>query len=286
MGTLPTVVAAWVCVWGVIPAHAQAAGRDEGAARSDLPSRVRSVFASKCVECHGAALRKPKGRFGFVLDLGRVAADPRLVVPFKPDNSTLWTLIRNDEMPPPKAPTGPLTPSEKELIHDWIASGAMGAEGGENRARQPSDITPFERGLRWLGRFHILVIHFPIALLIAAVFAEAWAGWEMVRAPSPIVRFCILLGAVSAVAAAVLGWFHADYGGYGTSSARYLWLHRWTGTAAALSAMGIAVMSEIDVHYQRRSLLFRLLLCIGAIMVAMAAHLGGLLVHGEEFFDL
>jgi hypothetical protein len=285
METARQVVVACVCGLVLIPADALVEDGTEGADRLKTAARVRAVFARKCAECHDAAVRKPKARFGFVLDLARVAADPRLVVPFKPEDSTLWTVIRDDEMPPARARTGPLTPSEKDLIRDWIASGATGPELEESSARQPSDIALVDRSLRWLGRFHLLIIHFPIALLIAAVLAETWAGWQRVRDPSPVVRFCVFVGALSAVAAAVLGWLHADYGGFGAASAQSLWLHRWTGTAAALSAIGVAVVSEVDVHHQRRSFHFRLLLFIGALFVATAAHFGGLLVHGEGFFD-
>jgi len=41
--------------------------------QSDLGSEVLVVFALKCAGCHGPNLAKPKGRFGYVLDLARVA---------------------------------------------------------------------------------------------------------------------------------------------------------------------------------------------------------------------
>src|SRR5690242_13521214 len=44
-----------------------------GVARSqDLGGDVLRVFAAKCAGCHGPNLPKPKGRFGYVLDLRRV----------------------------------------------------------------------------------------------------------------------------------------------------------------------------------------------------------------------
>src|SRR5258705_9130695 len=82
----------------------------------DLASQTRSLFAAKCAGCHGANLAKPRGRFGYVLDLARVAANPEMVVPSFPDESEIWELVRREEMPPADAPTGPLSQEEKELI--------------------------------------------------------------------------------------------------------------------------------------------------------------------------
>jgi hypothetical protein len=44
-----------------------------GAAPVNLAFAVRNIFAAKCVECHGSDLPRPKGRFGYVLDLERLA---------------------------------------------------------------------------------------------------------------------------------------------------------------------------------------------------------------------
>jgi hypothetical protein len=138
--------------------------------------------------------------------------------------------------------------------------------------------------LRWLGKWHILVIHFPIALLTAAAAAEAWSAWRRLRTPWPPVRFCVLLGAAGAVAAAALGWLHADVGGAGHAARQLLALHRWLGTAAAALSLGVVALSEWDVRCGKRSWLFRAALWAGAVLVGAAAHLGGSLVHGEDFF--
>jgi mono/diheme cytochrome c family protein len=90
----------------------------------DLASAARAVFAAKCTECHGADLAQPEGRFGYVLDLPRVAANPEMVITFSPDESELWELVRRDEMPPAGASAGPLSPREKETIRSWILAGA------------------------------------------------------------------------------------------------------------------------------------------------------------------
>jgi hypothetical protein len=137
----------------------------------------------------------------------------------------------------------------------------------------------------WVGRFHILVIHFPIALLAAAALGEGLAAARRAWRPQPAGRFCVLLGAAGAVIAAALGWLHADIGGYGGASAGILVLHRWLGTTAALWATGVAFASERDHRRGEASVLFRVLLWTGSILIVATAHFGGIMVHGQSFFD-
>jgi mono/diheme cytochrome c family protein len=97
-------------------------------AQRDLASEVQVVFKLRCASCHGPNLTRPRGGFGYVLDLRRMASNRELVVPSKPDTSPLWTVIQNEEMPPPGSPSGPLTRKEREVIRAWIAAGAPPAE--------------------------------------------------------------------------------------------------------------------------------------------------------------
>jgi hypothetical protein len=262
-----------------------------------LAARVHPLFKAKCAQCHGAHLSQPKGKFGYILDLERVRDNPRLVVPLRPDESKLCALIRDNEMPPKDSPAGPLTENEKELVRNWVAAGAPAtltyspAADGDSRSRDPVSSPPpadpspsLLRLIRWLGRFHIPAIHFPIALFLAAAAGELWCMFWRWRDPWPPVRFCVLLGAVGAALAVALGWLHADFGGYGTGSPAVLGLHRWLGTLGSCSAAVAAVVSEIDSRRRQRCLLFRLALFAAALLIAAAGHFGGNLIHGDEFF--
>lgn len=263
-----------------------------------LPSQVRSIFVAKCSECHGRGLSRPRAAL-YLHELGQLAANREWVVPYEPENSYLWTLVRNDDMPAKGAKAGPLNDQEKETIRAWIAAGAPVPAVGTNlslrlpqesprtdnpapEAASPSLAT---RLFGWLGKFHILVIHFPIGLLVAAALGELLAVRRGTDVPEPAVHFCVLLGAAGAVAAAALGWLHADLGGHGSASNGILGLHRWLGTMAALCAVGIALASVRDSQHGQRSALFRVLLGGGAILVAATAHFGGVLAHGNSFFE-
>jgi hypothetical protein len=250
----------------------------------DLAAEVRAVFSGKCARCHGPGLPRPRAGFGHVLDLRRLGAEPDKVVPGKPDESGLWQQVHSGEMPPPDSPSGPLTAQQKEVIRAWIAAGAPAESSAP--APQETDDPPSPpvawRALRWLGKFHLLIVHFPIALLAAATAGELWSVWKGGRAPSPAVRFCVGLAAASAVPAVALGWLLA-LGLHGPSG--LLALHRWLGTAAGACAVVVAVYSELDARRGVRGWGTRALLLAGALLVGITAHFGGLLVHGRGFFD-
>jgi uncharacterized membrane protein len=140
------------------------------------------------------------------------------------------------------------------------------------------------RTIRWLGKFHLLLLHFPIALLLAACTAELWSMWKRSPVPSGAASFCLCLGAAAAVPTIALGWLYA-LGGHGTGSPGFLALHRWLGTAAGLWLVVTVFFCERDARRGVRSWHVRLLMLVGCLLVALTAHFGGMLAHGEEFFD-
>ena len=104
-----------------------------------LAQQVHDIFEAKCLDCHGPELPRPKGKFGYVLDLERVAANPDYIVPGKPDKSDLYGLVEDDEMPGEDANVPPLTPEEKAAVKRWIEIGAPAKLPGnpERQARHP-----------------------------------------------------------------------------------------------------------------------------------------------------
>jgi uncharacterized membrane protein/mono/diheme cytochrome c family protein len=260
----------------------------------DLGAEVHDIFARKCASCHGSDLPKPKGRFGYVLDLKRVASNPEMIIPGRADESELWVLVSRGEMPPPDASHGPLTATEKEAVRGWIAAGALEPRvgtGGASPAPAPAEsaaaptaLAPADRLVRLLGRFHLLFVHFPIALVLAAVVGEFLSWRRGTRELSAPVGFCLALAAVAVVPTVVFGWFHAASGN-GIGSPQLLSLHRWLGTLAGTWVLITALCAGRDVRCGVRSRSGRFTLIVAAVLVAVTAHAGGLLTHGRDFFD-
>jgi mono/diheme cytochrome c family protein len=255
----------------------------------DLGTEVRSVFTAKCTGCHGPDLPKPKGRFGYVLDLRRVAENPEMVIPGRPDESELWALVRHGDMPPANSPGGLLSAAEKETIRDWIAAGAPAAVREAARTSGPVGAgsrveSTTSRTFRWLGKFHLLLLHFPIALLLSAAVGEVVETWRGFRQPSPAVQFCLALAAVNVVPTVALGWLHAAAGN-GVATPQLLTAHRWLGTFTGVWVLGTALGARWDARRGVRSRGVRAALVVGILLVVVTAHLGGLMAHGRDFFD-
>jgi uncharacterized membrane protein len=135
-----------------------------------------------------------------------------------------------------------------------------------------------------LGRFHVVVVHFPIALLIVGGGLELLGLRAPNAARASAARTCIALGAASAVVAAVLGWIHADHVDVGSSQADTLALHRWLGIATALFACSAVSFGRASASSSARAMrLASVALATG--LVAYTGHLGGTLVYGAGYFS-
>lgn len=136
--------------------------------------------------------------------------------------------------------------------------------------------------IRFLGAFHPAIIHFPIALMLAAAVAEALA-WRTRRQHYPtIARFCLIGGTATSILAVGLGW--ADWlHVYVTDEEAWalLW-HQWVGSIVAISALTtLSVAWRTDAGGAPvRLMAYRYLLGLTALLVAAAGYLGGEIVYG------
>jgi hypothetical protein len=93
-----------------------------------LAGSVRVLLEERCHECHGSHLERPDGKFGYVLDLQRVADNPKFIVRGDPKKSEFYRQLVDGEMPPDDHPKTPrLTPPEYDLVRRWIVAGAPSA---------------------------------------------------------------------------------------------------------------------------------------------------------------
>jgi uncharacterized membrane protein len=164
--------------------------------------------------------------------------------------------------------------------HDEGAGGEE--EEGEHShwgANGPS--TPFEKLLAYLGNFHALVVHFPIALFLSAALAQALLLTRKKEAYADIVRFSVWLAAFGALGAGLLGWAHA--GPAPAHESAVMMNHRWIGTTILLGGFATALLMEAARKSSASPilrLLFTLTLFVMAGFVAANGFLGGALAHG------
>lgn len=164
--------------------------------------------------------------------------------------------------------------------HGAEAADGHGAEGGHSHWGDNGANTPLEKAVEELGVYHPLLVHFPIALILAAALAQALnlAGTRISNADT--VRFLVWAGAFGGLAAGLLGWAHA--GPMASDEAGIMLAHRWIGSSLTLGLFG--VVAAVEWHRKSSSsgsaLVLNLSLFTAAAAVAINGFLGGSLAHG------
>jgi uncharacterized membrane protein len=134
-----------------------------------------------------------------------------------------------------------------------------------------------------VGKLHPMLVHFPVALVLAAAAAELIAIHTGRPAWRTIAVANVRAGAAAGALTVVAGWALASAPFIEPS--RLLTWHGWTGVAAAAGAIGAALISTWSRVPSGRSVyVYRTALFGAAALVAIAGHLGGTLVWGADFF--
>jgi uncharacterized membrane protein len=144
--------------------------------------------------------------------------------------------------------------------------------GSEN----PSDWLIFS------GRFHPLVIHFPIVLVGVLLLLDLLGRSQWLQ-PQPVLQWLLLvLTALSSLLAVLIGFALYNSGGYGGDT---VMLHLWSGIAVSIGSLfALLLFWYTNFFLQRNSSRAYLgVLVMMNLLVIFASHQGGSLTHGEEF---
>jgi len=129
----------------------------------------------------------------------------------------------------------------------------------------------------FLGRFHVLVLHLPIGIILAAVALDWIARSPRFRGLAAVSPFLWGLAAVSAVATAALGYMHLAEGKFSGDTAA---AHRFFGTSVAALTVIIWWLSRRPELYKRVNIATGI---VALVLVAITGHFGGDLTHGSSF---
>lgn len=126
--------------------------------------------------------------------------------------------------------------------------------------------------IAWTGKWHPLFVHFPIVLLLAAIFLGIWKK----EVPKALVG----IAAISALLTAITGFFLSrevpDMG-------PILLTHKWLGGALALVASAWYGLLEIKLYNRVLTVTLNLLVLV---LLGTAGHYGGMVTHGEDYLAL
>lgn len=138
----------------------------------------------------------------------------------------------------------------------------------------PPDGHDRSESVQFVGRFHPLVVHLPIALLLVVPLLEL-AGltkkWSHLRAAA---GFLLCFAAAAAVAAVALGWLLAWSGGY---EGPLVIRHMWGGVSLAIAGI---LCCFVRARNQRA---YSFALCATVILMIWTSDQGGKITHGEKY---
>jgi len=131
----------------------------------------------------------------------------------------------------------------------------------------------------FLGRFHVLVLHLPIGLIVALFVFEWLTRKEKYRHLEAASPFLWGATAITSLVTVLFGYMHFAEGGFVGSSALQ---HRNFGTALAAIATVIALVRVSSFAGNYKPVFFPASILL-LFLVTITGHYGGNLTHGSTF---
>ncbi|MEJ5090855.1 c-type cytochrome domain-containing protein [Sphingobacterium faecium] len=142
----------------------------------------------------------------------------------------------------------------------------------------------FEELMNFTGRWHPILVHLPIGMLIIAFVMALFSRREHYKNIGPAISLSLLLGSIAAVLACFTGYLLSLQGGYEQETLNF---HQWLGLAVAVISLFLYFLYKEGVRYSFMVKLrsYRLLLLfVMFILIGFTGHFGGTLTHGKGYF--
>ncbi len=127
----------------------------------------------------------------------------------------------------------------------------------------------------FIGRWHPMIVHFPVTLVFIALLMELIASFKKTTAFRPAIRLLVVTGAVSSIIAVTSGLLLSRSGDYGTD---ILSRHQWAG----IITMILSVFTAFAFYKFSRPVQ-KTFLIVTTVLVTVAGHYGATLTHGEDY---
>ncbi len=132
--------------------------------------------------------------------------------------------------------------------------------------------------LKFLGRFHPLVVHLPIGFLILAIIAQIATGRPKFRLIKPYLKYLWGLGAISSALAVLFGYLLSLSGDYDDDT---IFWHQWSGIGVLVLSTACYFLSKKRPENSNLSKWVLVVLATGTMIYT--GHLGGNLTHGKTY---
>jgi len=130
--------------------------------------------------------------------------------------------------------------------------------------------------MQWIGSFHFIFLHFPIALIAMTAISELLFSFFQRPIFEYASRFMLISAAVISIPTALLGLTYSYTTTYSGLLADYIFWHMWLGIATAIFAILLAYYRE---RFGRNKLYLSSLFLL-LILVNATAYFGGEMTFG------
>ncbi len=143
-----------------------------------------------------------------------------------------------------------------------------------------TELWGYEKWIKWIGNFHPIVLHFPIALIIMTAIAE-FIG---IKNRSPIfqqaARFMLIAAAITAVPTMLLGLAYGYDMHFDTIHPQLFWWHRFLGISTTVLAFITVCFKELHIRKGICVAAYRISLALLVVLVTATGYLGGEMTFG------
>jgi len=127
-----------------------------------------------------------------------------------------------------------------------------------------------------IGRFHPLLVHLPIGILLLAILFELLPSNKRYRSLKRSIVTILSIGSITAILSCITGYLLSQSGDYESEIVGW---HQWMGIILTVYSLGYLWMrSRKSYKSYRKAFSFILL-----ILLMITGHLGGTLTHGEDY---
>jgi uncharacterized membrane protein/mono/diheme cytochrome c family protein len=136
---------------------------------------------------------------------------------------------------------------------------------------------------QFFGRLHPMTVHFPIGLLVVALFLELLTLKGKRPGLREGINWMVYLGALFAVLACGLGWLLRTFDDY---SGELVQWHQNLGITTAILSVITAILLQKTLRSKLKNfLVYRSTLFLTVFSLTITGHLGASLTHGEDFLS-
>lgn len=128
----------------------------------------------------------------------------------------------------------------------------------------------------FIGRFHPVLVHLPIGVLLMAILLQWLSRWEKYKVSQSVLKIMLMFGMLSALLSCITGYLLSRNGEYEEGLVS---LHMWMGIGVTVGSFWLL----LKVGRVQHDIVYKALPAVLLVLILMTGHLGGSLTHGSNY---